>query len=68
MIVPAPGGVGAVETGGTAVLVLFGVNRSAALAFLFVYHLTQLLPTIMLGATMLALRPRPAFAALNLDR
>ena len=68
MIIPAPGGVGAVETGGTAVLVLFGVNQAAALAFLVVYHLTQLLPTIALGATMLALRPRPAFTALNLDR
>jgi uncharacterized protein (TIRG00374 family) len=64
-VIPAPGGLGAVETGGAAVLVLFGVDHAAALAFLFVYHLTQLLPTIALGATMLALTSRSALMRLG---
>src|SRR5262249_36017419 len=40
MVVPSPGAVGSVETGGTAALVFFGVDQSKALAFIFVYHFT----------------------------
>ena len=58
-----PGTIGC--AGGAAVLVLFGVDHAAALAFLFVYHLTQLLPTIALGATMLALTSRSALMRLG---
>jgi uncharacterized protein (TIRG00374 family) len=65
MVVPAPGGIGAVETGGAAVLVLFGLDRAGALAFLFVYHLTQLVPAIAAGAILFALRPRPVFRAVE---
>jgi uncharacterized protein (TIRG00374 family) len=53
MVVPAPGAVGSVETGGTAALVLFGVDQSKALAFIFVYHFTQLLPGLATGAAIL---------------
>lgn len=53
MVVPSPGAVGSVETGGTAALVYFGVDQSQALAFMFVYHFTQLLPGIATGAALL---------------
>jgi glycosyltransferase 2 family protein len=53
MLVPSPGAVGSVETGGTAALVYFGVDQSAALGFMFVYHFSQLLPGIALGAAIL---------------
>ena len=60
-VIPSPGGIGALETGGAAVLALFGVNHVNALAFLFVYHFTQLVPLIVGGAMLLALRPQPIF-------
>jgi uncharacterized membrane protein YbhN (UPF0104 family) len=53
MVVPSPGGIGSVETGGTAALMYFGVDHSKALAFMFVYHFTQLLPGIATGAAIL---------------
>jgi uncharacterized protein (TIRG00374 family) len=67
-VVPAPGGIGALETGGAAVLLLFGVNHASALALLFVYHLTQLLPMVVGGATLLALRPLPVLAGFSPKR
>jgi len=53
-IVPSPGAVGTVEVGGTAALLFFGVEQSRALAFMFVYHFSQLLPGIAGGAAVLA--------------
>lgn len=53
MVVPSPGAIGTVETGGTAALVYFGVDQSRALAFMFVYHFTQLLPAIATGVGIL---------------
>jgi uncharacterized membrane protein YbhN (UPF0104 family) len=53
MIVPSPGAIGTVEVGGTAALIFFGVDQSRALAFMFVYHFTQLLPGIAGGAAVL---------------
>jgi uncharacterized membrane protein YbhN (UPF0104 family) len=53
MVVPSPGAVGSVEAGGTAALVFFGVDQSRALAFMFVYHFTQLLPGIATGVAVL---------------
>jgi uncharacterized membrane protein YbhN (UPF0104 family) len=52
-IVPSPGAVGTVEVGGTAALLFFGVDQSRALAFMFVYHFSQLLPGIAGGAAVL---------------
>ncbi|HXX69448.1 MAG TPA: lysylphosphatidylglycerol synthase transmembrane domain-containing protein [Polyangiaceae bacterium] len=52
-VVPSPGALGSVETGGTAALVFFGAPRSNALAFMLVYHLTQLLPAVAAGAAVL---------------
>jgi uncharacterized membrane protein YbhN (UPF0104 family) len=52
-VVPSPGAIGSVETGGTAALVYFGVDQSKALGFMFVYHFSQLLPGIATGAAIL---------------
>ncbi len=52
-IVPSPGAVGTVEVGGTAALLSFGVDQSRALAFMFVYHFSQLLPGIAAGGAVL---------------
>src|SRR5262249_29590508 len=53
MVVPSPGAVGSVEAGGMAALVFFGVDQSKAMAFMFVYHFTQLLPGIATGVAVL---------------
>ncbi len=53
MVVPSPGAIGSIEAGGTAALTFFGVDQSKALAFMFVYHLSQLLPGIAAGAAIL---------------
>jgi uncharacterized membrane protein YbhN (UPF0104 family) len=53
MFVPSPGAVGTVEVGGTAALLFFGVDQSRALAFMFAYHFSQLLPGIAGGAAVL---------------
>lgn len=60
MVIPSPGALGSVETGGTAALVFFGAPRSNALAFMLVYHLTQLLPAIAAGAAVLVGSTNPA--------
>jgi uncharacterized membrane protein YbhN (UPF0104 family) len=51
--VPSPGALGSLETAGTAALVLCGADRTAALAFMFVYHLTQLGPGLVTGVAIL---------------
>ena len=53
MFVPSPGAIGSMETAGTTALVLCGAGRPAALAFMFVYHLTQLAPGLASGAAVL---------------
>lgn len=63
MAVPSPGGMGTIESGGQAALVLFGVDPSRALAFIFVYHLTQLLPGIAGGAAVLLFQGEKLFGA-----
>ncbi len=52
-VVPSPGGIGTVEAGGTAALMFFGVDQEKALAFMFVYHFTQLLPSVAGGMGIL---------------
>ena len=53
MVVPSPGALGSVEAGGTAALLFFGVDQSKAMAFMFIYHLTQLLPGVIGGVVLL---------------
>ena len=60
-VVPSPGSVGTVEAGGTAALALFGFDHSRALAFLFVYHFTQLVPGMVGGALVLAVEGERLF-------
>lgn len=53
MVVPSPGAIGTLETGGTAALVFFGVDQSKAFAYILVYHLTQLLPGVATGVAII---------------
>jgi glycosyltransferase 2 family protein len=52
-VLPAPGGLGAVETSGAAALALAGVAHEDAMAFVFVYHMTQLVPQSVAGIGIL---------------
>ncbi|MBS2025175.1 MAG: flippase-like domain-containing protein, partial [Deltaproteobacteria bacterium] len=63
MAVPSPGGMGTIESGGQAALVWFGQDPSRAMAFIFVYHLTQLLPGIAGGAAVLVAEGEKLFGA-----
>ena len=54
MAVPSPGSIGAVEASGAAAMTSFGVDPARAFAFMFVYHVTQLLPGIITGVAVLA--------------
>ena len=51
--VPTPANAGPFEAGGTLALIGFGVPQGQALAFMFMYHLTQVVPTFALGALVL---------------
>jgi glycosyltransferase 2 family protein len=62
-VVPSPGGIGTVEAGGTAALMFFHVDKDRALAFMFVYHFTQLLPAIACGAGILVAEGEKLFGA-----
>jgi uncharacterized membrane protein YbhN (UPF0104 family) len=53
MFLPSPGAIGTMEAAGTTALVLCGASRPAALAFMFVYHLTQLAPGLFTGVAIL---------------
>ncbi len=73
--IPSPGSLGAMETAGTAALVVYGASRSAALAFMFAYHLTQLAPGLAAGVAILVAEgellfgkaPRAAVATTDLE-
>ncbi len=56
--VPLPANMGSFEGGGTVALIQFQVARPAALAFMFLYHLTQLVPGVALGGALVALHGR----------
>ncbi len=58
-IVPSPGGVGSLEAGGTAALAFLGIDHSRALAFMLVYHATQLLPAVLAGLVILVAEKLP---------
>ena len=55
MAIPSPANAGSFEAGGTLALIAFGVREDTALAFVFIYHLTQLLPGFVGGILILAL-------------
>jgi glycosyltransferase 2 family protein len=53
--VPSPGNAGSFEAGGTLALAAFGVDKGTALAFIFLYHLTQIVPGFAGGILVLVL-------------
>lgn len=53
MIVPSPANVGSFEAGGTLALIAFGIPKETALAFIFLYHLTQVIPGVIGGMLIL---------------
>jgi len=53
--VPSPGNAGSFEAGGTLALAAFGVDKGTALAFIFLYHLTQVVPGFLGGVLILVL-------------
>jgi len=55
MAIPSPANVGSFEAGGTLALIASGVHKDTALAFIFIYHMTQLLPGFVGGILVLAL-------------
>ena len=55
MTIPSPANAGSFEAGGTLALIAFGVHKDTALAFIFIYHMTQLLPGFAGGVFVLAL-------------
>jgi uncharacterized membrane protein YbhN (UPF0104 family) len=59
--VPSPGNAGSFEAGGTLALAAFGVDKETALAFIFLYHLTQIVPGFVGGLAVLALEGEQLF-------
>jgi len=59
--VPSPGNAGSFEAGGTLALVAAGIDKEAALAFIFLYHLTQVAPGFVGGLLVLALEGEQLF-------
>jgi uncharacterized membrane protein YbhN (UPF0104 family) len=61
-IVPSPGNAGSFETGGAGALTYFcHVPQATALAFIFLYHLTQVIPGLVGGVLILALEGETLF-------
>jgi uncharacterized protein (TIRG00374 family) len=59
--VPSPGNAGSFESGGTLALIQFNVPTPTALAFIFLYHLTQVVPGVLLGMLILVLEGETLF-------
>jgi uncharacterized membrane protein YbhN (UPF0104 family) len=53
--VPSPGNAGSFEAGGTLALAASGVPKETALAFIFLYHLTQIVPGFVGGVLVLVM-------------
>ena len=64
--VPSPGNAGSFEAGGTLALIAFGIPKETALAFIFIYHLTQVLPGFVGGVLVLALEGETLFGKQSL--
>jgi glycosyltransferase 2 family protein len=59
--VPSPGNAGSFEAGGTLALIAFGIPKETALAFIFLYHLTQVVPGFVGGVLVLVLEGEALF-------
>jgi uncharacterized membrane protein YbhN (UPF0104 family) len=64
--VPSPGNAGSFEAGGTLALIAFGIPKETALAFIFLYHLTQVLPGFVGGVLVLVLEGETLFGERSL--
>jgi uncharacterized membrane protein YbhN (UPF0104 family) len=64
--VPAPGNAGSFEAGGTLALIAFGIPKETALAFIFLYHLTQVVPGFVGGVLVLVLEGESLFGKKSL--
>ena len=66
--VPSPGNAGSFEAGGTLALIAFGIPKETALAFIFLYHLTQVVPGFMGGVLVLVMEGEALFGKRSLFR
>jgi glycosyltransferase 2 family protein len=64
--VPSPGNAGSFEAGGTLALIAFGIPKETALAFIFLYHLTQVVPGFVGGVLVLVMEGESLFGAKGL--
>ncbi|MCA1826074.1 MAG: lysylphosphatidylglycerol synthase transmembrane domain-containing protein [Myxococcales bacterium] len=64
--VPSPGNAGSFEAGGTLALIAFGIPKETALAFIFLYHLTQVLPGFVGGILILVVEGETLFGERSL--
>ncbi len=64
--VPSPGNAGSFEAGGTLALIAFGVPKETALAFIFLYHLTQVVPGFVGGVLVLVIEGETLFGKRSL--
>jgi glycosyltransferase 2 family protein len=66
--VPSPGNAGSFEAGGTLALTTVGIDKETALAFIFLYHLTQIVPGFIGGALVLAVEGEQLFGRASVFR
>jgi uncharacterized membrane protein YbhN (UPF0104 family) len=66
--VPSPGNAGSFEAGGTLALVACGLPKETALAFIFLYHLTQIVPGFIGGVLVLVMEGEQIFGREGLFR
>ena len=66
--VPSPGNAGSFESGGTLALIQFHVPTPTALAFIFLYHLTQVIPGVLMGVLILVLEGESLFGKRSVFR
>ena len=66
--VPSPGNAGSFESGGTLALLQFHVATPTALAFIVLYHLTQVIPSMCAGIIVLALEGEALFGKRSIFR
>ena len=64
--VPSPGNAGSFEAGGTLALIAFGIPKETALAFIFLYHLTQVVPGFVGGILVLVVEGETLFGKQSL--
>ena len=66
--VPSPGNAGSFEGGGTFALLQFHVDKPAALAFIVLYHLTQVVPGVCAGLFVLVMEGEALFGKTRVFR